>query len=241
MQMEPPSSATADSTPINSGIVASTVDGTTNTTNVPVASAKLGQTQQQSAAGTADTSECTSISVSTSTTNAAMTPTTDATPATSGGTRTASPRTASSEDANIMCGLVRLTNIRGAAENGDSAQQEMGVDLQGEADSRGVSDSKSMSSGGVAENTASAANLSCKAPLVVSGEPHLDDQSACVHGAGTDGVQLDSSREKGGESKEIKTEEGSDGKESKESKSNPFMHVEEGRGSALSSDNVLVC
>lgn len=235
LQVEYRGVATADSTPSNTGLVpGATSDGTTNTTNFD-STASVGQTQQQPAAGVAVPSECTSISESTSATNATTTPA-ENTPATSGGTRTASPRTADSGDANTLCGLANFNNMRVTVDHAESAREESGAELRSGEEPRGVSDSKSMSSGGVAENTASAANVTWKGPSA----PLAGDDGECAHD--TDGAQTAGAREKGaGDSKEIKAEEGTEVKDSKESKSNPFMHVEESRGSALSSDNLLVC
>lgn len=231
MQTDTLGVATAESTPCNTGLVTGVAsDGTTNTTNV-VSGANAGHTQQQPATSTTEPSECTSISMSTSVTNA----TTDATPTTSGGTRTASPRTASSEDANTLCGLANFSNMRVTVDNAESAREVNGADLRVAEDMRGVSDSKSMSSDGVAkpENTASAANVKFKAP--VSGTAALGSEGECgecAHGAdSTNGAQTEGTDDKGGgDSNDMKTEEGSDIKDSKEGKSNPFMHVEECRG-----------
>lgn len=103
---------------------------------------------------------------------------------------------------------------------------------------RCVSDSKSMSSAGVAENTASAANVSFNTAAV-----SVRERAECAHSSeGNNGTQSEAARGKdGGDARESKADDGSEGDDPKEGKSNPFMHVEENRGSALSSDNVLVC
>jgi hypothetical protein len=133
--------------------------------------------------------------------------------------------------------------MRLTVDNAESAREESHAELRGGGvHLRGVSDSKSLSSGGVAENTASAANVSFKVPKAgTDAQGGSDDECGeCAHGTdGSNNVQAEATREKGsGEIKEIKSEEG---KDSKEGKTNPFMHVEESRSAALSSDNLLVC
>lgn len=216
----------------------------TATTNV-VSSTNTGATPQQPSPGAADPSDCTStsISMSNSATNATMTPT-DGTPATSGGTRTASPRTASSEDANTLCGLANFNNMRVTADNVESGREASAAELR-DGTERGVSNSKSMSSGGVAENTASAANMGFGGPVAMSGAH--GGESECAHATNGNSTArpdalVDSKDPKATEdTKESKPDEGSDAKDSQESKSNTFIHVDDSRGSALSSDNLLVC
>ena len=128
--------------------------------------------------------------------------------------------------------------MRVTVDNAESVREGSGADLRGGEDMRCVSDSKSMSSGGVAENTASAANVSFNAASAPA-----DEGGECAHGSnGNNGAQVEAAREKGGgEVAESKAEDGGEGKDPKEGKSNPFMRVEETRGSTLSSDNLLVC
>ena len=128
--------------------------------------------------------------------------------------------------------------MRVTVDNAKSARDGIGTDLRGVEDMRCVSDSKSMSSAGVAENTASAANVSFNTASV-----SVREGAECAHSSeGNNGAQSEAAREKdGGNARGSKADDGSEGGDPKEGKSNPFMHVEENRGSALSSDNLLVC